>query len=66
LAKNEAEQMGKGKNIPAGTLIDNAIVNPNIWDFYLCSHHGIQGTSRPAHYYVLHDEIGLNAHNLPR
>ena len=27
------------------------------WDFYLQSHSPIQGTARPAHYFVLQDEI---------
>ena len=41
---------------------------PNCWwcfvlaefDFYLCSHQGIQGTSRPSHYHVLWDDNRLD------
>ncbi|KRY03542.1 putative protein tag-76, partial [Trichinella patagoniensis] len=53
---HEAAARGRGKNIPAGTVIDRVVTSPNEYDFFLCSHHGIQGTSRPTRYYVLFDE----------
>ncbi|CAB4440015.1 unnamed protein product [Rhizophagus irregularis] len=34
------------------------------FDFYLQSHAGLLGTSRPAHYHVLFDENGFNADSL--
>lgn len=40
----------------AGTVVDSDVVNPVEFDFYLLSHGGILGTSRPAHYNVLLDE----------
>lgn len=43
-------------NILPGTVVDTQICHPTEFDFYLCSHAGIQGTSRPAHYHVLWDE----------
>uniref|UniRef100_A0A7R9VRT6 Piwi domain-containing protein n=2 Tax=Chlamydomonas euryale TaxID=1486919 RepID=A0A7R9VRT6_9CHLO len=46
-------------NIPPGTVVDRDICHPLQFDFYLCSHAGIQGTSKPAHYHVLIDEIGF-------
>ncbi|KAJ3279495.1 Eukaryotic translation initiation factor 2C, partial [Borealophlyctis nickersoniae] len=43
-------------NVKAGTVIDTTVVDPKDFDFYLNSHAGLQGTSRPAHYYVLEDQ----------
>ncbi|KAF6147489.1 hypothetical protein GIB67_021315 [Kingdonia uniflora] len=43
-------------NIMPGTVVDTMICHPTEFDFYLCSHAGIQGTSRPTHYHVLWDE----------
>ncbi|XP_010435959.1 PREDICTED: protein argonaute 5-like [Camelina sativa] len=48
-------------NILPGTVVDTQICHPNEFDFYLNSHAGIQGTSRPAHYHVLYDENGFSA-----
>ncbi|XP_078160692.1 protein argonaute 16-like, partial [Carex rostrata] len=46
-------------NVPPGTVVDTRIVHPRHYDFYMCAHNGIIGTSRPAHYHVLIDEIGF-------
>ncbi|XP_071730803.1 protein argonaute MEL1-like [Rutidosis leptorrhynchoides] len=48
-------------NILPGTVVDTKICHPTEFDFYLCSHAGIQGTSRPAHYHVLYDENKFSA-----
>ncbi|KAK6163453.1 hypothetical protein DH2020_000317 [Rehmannia glutinosa] len=48
-------------NILPGTVVDTKICHPHEFDFYLCSHAGIQGTSRPAHYHVLYDENAFTA-----
>ncbi|KAK1296650.1 Protein argonaute MEL1 [Acorus calamus] len=48
-------------NILPGTVVDKTICHPTEFDFYLCSHAGIQGTSRPAHYHVLYDENRFTA-----
>ncbi|GAB6028295.1 argonaute 1 [Chamberlinius hualienensis] len=60
-ARNREDQIGKSGNVPAGTTVDTDIVHPIEFDFYLCSHQGIQGTSRPAHYYVLYDDSNFDA-----
>ena len=39
-----------------GTLVERDVTTPFSWDFYLCAHRAIQGTARPVHYTVLHDE----------
>ncbi|KAJ7953861.1 Argonaute family protein [Quillaja saponaria] len=44
------------ENIPPGTVVDTVITHPKEFDFYLCSHWGVKGTSRPTHYHVLWDE----------
>ncbi|KAK6919302.1 Argonaute, linker 1 domain [Dillenia turbinata] len=55
---------GGSENVPPGTVVDTNIVHPRNYDFYMCSHPGIIGTSRPAHYHVLHDEIGFSPDDL--
>jgi eukaryotic translation initiation factor 2C len=46
----------KSGNVQAGTVVDTGVVHPFEYDFYLNSHAGLQGTSRPCHYHVLWDE----------
>ena len=47
-----------------GTVIDVDIVHPFHFDFFLCSHEGIKGTSRPAHYHVLYDDSEFTSDTL--
>ncbi|CAJ2673905.1 protein argonaute 10-like [Trifolium pratense] len=56
--RNSTDRSG---NILPGTVVDTKICHPTEFDFYLCSHAGIQGTSRPAHYHVLWDENNFTA-----
>ncbi|XP_076457168.1 protein argonaute-2-like isoform X10 [Babylonia areolata] len=58
------DQTGRSGNIPAGTTVDMGITHPTEFDFYLCSHAGIQGTSRPSHYHVLWDDNRFSADEL--
>ncbi|KAH8830505.1 argonaute-like protein [Flagelloscypha sp. PMI_526] len=51
----------KSGNAPAGTVIDQHIGHPTEMDFFLQSHGGLLGTSRPAHYSVLYDENNFTA-----
>ncbi|KAF7793689.1 hypothetical protein EIP86_004805 [Pleurotus ostreatoroseus] len=55
---NEADKSG---NCKAGTVVDQEITHPLELDFYLQSHAGLLGTSRPAHYNVLHDDNDFSA-----
>jgi len=48
-------------NCPAGTVVDREIAHPTEFDFYLQSHGGLLGTSRPAHYSVLYDQNKFSA-----
>ena len=54
----------KNGNALAGTVVDQGINHPTEGDFYLVSHEGIQGTSRPCHYQVLWDDSDLHADEL--
>ncbi|KAF8788013.1 protein argonaute-4-like [Argiope bruennichi] len=62
------ERMGAGKmrNVPPGTTVDNTVVHPLNFDFFLCSHFGLQGTSRPCHYTVLEDDNDFTADDLQK
>ncbi|KAD4179068.1 hypothetical protein E3N88_27659 [Mikania micrantha] len=48
------------ENVPSGTVVDNNVVHPRNYDFYMCTQPGMIGTSRPTHYHVLLDEIGFS------
>ncbi|KAK2979039.1 hypothetical protein RJ640_013673 [Escallonia rubra] len=52
-------QAGGPENVPPGTVVDTTVVHPRNYDFYMCAQAGMIGTSRPAHYHVLVDEIGF-------
>jgi len=52
----DQDGVGRPKNAPPGTVVDTQIVSPNRKDFFLLSHLGIQGTSRPTRYQVLWDD----------
>ncbi|XP_045814112.1 protein argonaute 16 isoform X1 [Trifolium pratense] len=52
------------ENVPPGTVVDTKIVHPRNYDFYMCTHAGMIGTSRPVHYHVLLDEIGFSPDGL--
>ncbi|XP_055802748.1 protein argonaute 2 [Solanum dulcamara] len=57
---------GGPANVPPGTVVDTIIVHPTDFDFYLCSHFGGLGTSKPTHYHVLWDENGFNSDRLQK
>ena len=54
----------RSNNVMPGTVVDTVITHPREFDFYLCSHAGIQGTSKPTHYHVLWDENGFTSDSL--
>ncbi|KAI9076228.1 hypothetical protein K1719_041801 [Acacia pycnantha] len=61
---NSRDQTDKSGNILPGTVVDTRICHPREFDFYLNSHAGIKGTSRPTHYHVLLDENNFKADEL--
>ncbi|KAF7684678.1 Protein argonaute 1B [Astathelohania contejeani] len=47
-------------NVVPGTVIDD-ICHPVYFDFYLVSHHALQGTARPIRYQVLYNESNYDS-----
>ena len=54
------QQDPKNGNLPSGLVVDQQVVHPLYKDFYLQSQKPLMGTSRPAHYTVLHDENAMS------
>ena len=44
-------------NTKPGTIVDRGVTEARNWDFFLQAHAALQGTARPCHYYIVHDEI---------
>ncbi|CAG8932475.1 unnamed protein product [Penicillium salamii] len=40
-----------------GAIVDRIVTRPLYWEFYLQAQSPLQGSARPAHYIVIHDEI---------
>ncbi|KAH8821858.1 RNA interference and gene silencing protein [Xylogone sp. PMI_703] len=51
---NDADRNSNPEN---GTVVDRGVTEARNWDFYLQAHTALQGTARPAHYYIVFDEI---------
>lgn len=54
--QSDGKLCDKSGNALPGTIVDSGISKTNIFDFFLLSHSGIQGTSRPTYYAVLWDD----------
>jgi hypothetical protein len=57
----EEDTDGKTGNPQPGTIVDRHVTGEKLFDFFLLAHQGLQGTSKPAHYIVLKDDIKLGA-----
>ncbi|KAI1273975.1 putative RNA interference and gene silencing protein [Xylaria sp. FL0933] len=53
----KTEDADRGGNPKNGTVVDRGVTEARNWDFFLQAHSAIQGTARPAHYYVVYDQI---------
>jgi len=53
----DADMEGKNNNCKPGTLVDKTVVSPYFKEFFLQSHAGLVGTARPAHYFVVQDDM---------
>ncbi|KAL4957388.1 ribonuclease H-like domain-containing protein [Aspergillus filifer] len=51
------------KNPFNGTVVDRGVTEARNWDFFLQAHTALQGTARPAHYYIVWDEIFVKQKN---
>ncbi|KAF3937824.1 hypothetical protein ABW19_dt0206716 [Dactylella cylindrospora] len=60
----EDKAADKNFNCRPGTVVDRSVTAVYDFDFYLQAHAGLQGTVRPAHYYVIRDDIGFSADKL--
>ncbi|KAH9887565.1 argonaute-like protein [Cubamyces lactineus] len=58
-----AHAAGDGNPKP-GTVVDRGVTAVYNYGFFLQAHGGLQGTTRPTHYYVVCDEIGIKADQL--
>ncbi|KAJ1929996.1 hypothetical protein FBU59_006998 [Linderina macrospora] len=56
---------GNGNCLP-GTVVEQGVVNPCLFDFYLLAHVSTVGTSRPAYYMVLHDDNKFSVEDIQR
>ncbi|KAK5994988.1 Argonaute RISC catalytic component 2-like protein [Cladobotryum mycophilum] len=54
---SSTQEMSNSGNIKNGTIVDRGVTQVRYWDFFLAAHDALQGTTRPAHYTVLLDEI---------
>lgn len=61
---DQRDTVEKSGNVPPGVVVDSDICHPAYFDFYLNSHAGLKGTSRPAHYHVLVDQNGFGPDGL--
>jgi len=57
---------GESFNVLPGTVVDTKVVHPFEFDFYLFSHMGKWGTSKPTHYHVLWDEHKFTSDDLQK
>ena len=57
---------GSFENPTNGTVVDRGVTGDQTWDFFLQSHTPLQGTGRPAHYIVLHNQVFSRVDDGPR
>jgi eukaryotic translation initiation factor 2C len=52
-----AADADSSSNCRNGTVVDRGVTEVRYWHFFLQAHTCLQGTAKPAHYYVILDEI---------
>ncbi|KAL1601574.1 hypothetical protein SLS60_006489 [Paraconiothyrium brasiliense] len=53
----QEQDCDRSGNTKPGTVVDRGVTEARNWDFFLQAHAALQGTARPCHYYIVHDEI---------
>jgi len=56
----------RSDNVLPGSVVDNGITSNYHSDFYICSHFGAMGTSRPTRYVCLHDDTDFSGDEIQR
>ncbi|KAA8492391.1 Protein argonaute-2 [Porphyridium purpureum] len=59
LFAEDSREVDRNSNVRPGTVVDTGITNPALFEFYLASSMALQGTSKPARYTVLYDDMGF-------
>ena len=62
---SKSEDADSNHNPKAGTVVDRGVTEARNWDFFLQAHTALKGTARPAHYYVVLDEIFIKRKVVP-
>ena len=52
--EEHSDKTGNPKN---GLVVDRGVMSFCNWDFFLQAHSALHGTAKPAHYYVIYDEV---------
>lgn len=60
----QADADSKKYNPLPGTVVDRGVTSIYHFDFFLQAHGGLQGSTKPTHYFVVHDSIGFTADQL--
>src|SRR6202000_759926 len=53
----KVEEADRSSNPQHGTVVDRGVTEARNWDFFMQAHTAIQRTARPAHYFIVLDEI---------
>lgn len=64
--QQDRSKTDKSGNAKTGTVVDRTITSAQYFDFFLQSHAGLQGTSRPTRYTVIYDDNKLSADEAQR
>ncbi|TRY67145.1 hypothetical protein TCAL_02956 [Tigriopus californicus] len=62
--ENPKDTLLRSKNVMPGTVVDQEITHPTEHNFFLASHEGIQGTTKPTSYHKLWDDLNMSSDSL--